>query len=359
RHTGSMADHEYTGHVDPGGPSGLQVLPSLEIRKASVGPMDNNAYLLTCRSTGAQLLIDAAADEQRLLALVAEGSAEGRLDTIVTTHCHHDHVGALEKLVGATGARTAAGAADAPEIAVPTDRELAHGDVIELGRQRLEVIALRGHTPGSVALLFRGGEAGDQLFTGDSLFPGGVGNTFGDAEAFAQLIDDVQQRLFDRLGAATWVYPGHGDDTTLGAERPSLPTWRERGWRVRLRPPARFEAGSRAQAGAALGGTGVRSAVSGPADQYSGDRRDQTAGRHPGAHQRETGAGTHHLHRGTEMDHDVGHQEAHHHPFPLPVDGLGIARGELDREVEQTRPGGQPRQRDHQRDHERRQPQQA
>lgn len=230
RHTGSMADHEYTGHVDPGGPSGLQVLPSLEIRKASVGPMDNNAYLLTCRSTGAQLLIDAAADEQRLLALVAEGSAEGRLDTIVTTHCHHDHVGALEKLVGATGARTAAGAADAPEIAVPTDRELAHGDVIELGRQRLEVIALRGHTPGSVALLFRGGEAGDHLFTGDSLFPGGVGNTFGDAEAFAQLIDDVQQRLFDRLGDATWVYPGHGDDTTLGAERPSLPTWRERGW---------------------------------------------------------------------------------------------------------------------------------
>src|SRR5699024_205046 len=201
RHTGSMAHHEYTGHVDPGGPSGLQVLPSLEIRKASVGPMDNNAYLLTCRSTGAQLLIDAAADEQRLL-----------------------------ELVGGTGAGSAAGAAEAPENARRADREPAHGDVSELGREGREVISLRGHRRGSVALRFRGGEAGDDLFTGDSLFPGGVGNTFGDAEAFAQLIDDVQQRLFDRLGDATWVYPGHGDDTTLGAERPSLPTWRERGW---------------------------------------------------------------------------------------------------------------------------------
>src|SRR5690625_1106013 len=107
-----MADHEYTGHVDPGGPSGLQVLPSLEIRKASVGPMDNNAYLLTCRSTGAQLLIDAAAAEQRLLALVAEGSASRRLDSVATTRCQHGRVGALRKLAGATGARTAAGAAD-------------------------------------------------------------------------------------------------------------------------------------------------------------------------------------------------------------------------------------------------------
>lgn len=229
-HTGSMAEHEYTGHVDSGGPSGVRALRSLEIRKASVGPMDNNAYLLTCRSTGAQLLIDAAADAPRLRELIAEGSADGRLDTIVTTHSHHDHVGALAPLVEATGARTAAGAADAPDITVTTDRELAHGDVIEVGQQRLEVITLRGHTPGSVALLLRGGAEGDHLFTGDSLFPGGVGNTFGDTDAFAQLIDDVETRIFDRLGDDTWVYPGHGDDTTLGAERSSLSEWRERGW---------------------------------------------------------------------------------------------------------------------------------
>ena len=88
----------------------------------------------------------------------------------------------------------------------------------------------RGHTPGSVAVLWRGGAEGDHLFTGDSLFPGGVGNTDRDPQRFAQLIDDVEQRIFDRLEDSTWVYPGHGVDTTLGAERASLPAWRERGW---------------------------------------------------------------------------------------------------------------------------------
>ncbi len=206
----------------------------LEIRALSVGPMDNNAYLLTCRSTGAQLLIDAAAEPERLQALIAEGSPAGRLDLIVTTHRHHDHVGALAALVEASGARTAAGAEDAAALPVPTDRPLAHGEVIELGDQRLEVIALRGHTPGSIALLWhddaQGPEAGHHLFTGDSLFPGGVGNTDRDPQRFAQLLGDVEERVFDRLPDATAVHPGHGAGTTLDAERPALPGWRERGW---------------------------------------------------------------------------------------------------------------------------------
>lgn len=225
-----MSETTYTGHVDPQGPSAVRRLAALEIRKASVGPMDNNAYLLTCRASGAQLLIDAAAEVQRLQQLVAEGSAESRLDMIVTTHRHHDHVGALEALVAATGARTAAGAADAEAIPAPTQVPLSHGDVLEVGEQRLTVIALRGHTPGSVALLWRGGADGDHLFTGDSLFPGGLGNTESDPQRFAQLLADVEQRVFDVLPDATWVYPGHGDDTTLGAERPALDHWRERGW---------------------------------------------------------------------------------------------------------------------------------
>ena len=220
----------YDGHVEPGGPSDTRQCSTLTIRKASVGGMDNNAYLLTCRVSGAQLLIDAAADAPRLLELVREGSSTGRLDTIVTTHSHHDHVGALAAMVGATGARTAAGADDAPDIRTPTTTLLHHGDVVRVGVNDLEVIALRGHTPGSVALLWRGGEDGDHLFTGDSLFPGGVGATQGDSERFTQLLDDVEHRIFDQLGDETWVYPGHGDDTTLGAERPQLPEWRERGW---------------------------------------------------------------------------------------------------------------------------------
>lgn len=225
-----LTSETYTGHVEPGGPSAVRQFSSLILRKASVGPMDNNAYLLTCRVSGAQLLIDAAADAQRLLQLVRAGSSTSRLDIIVTTHSHHDHVGALAAMVAATGARTAAGAEDAPDIPTPTDTPLQHGDVVRVGVHDLEVIGLRGHTPGSVALLWRGGEDGTHLFTGDSLFPGGVGATQGDADRFTQLLDDVEERIFAQLPDETWVYPGHGDDTTLGAERDSLPEWRERGW---------------------------------------------------------------------------------------------------------------------------------
>ena len=96
--------------------------------------------------------------------------------------------------------------------------------------QQVEIIHLRGHTPGSVAVLLRAGDEGDHLFTGDSLFPGGVGNTQQDPQRFASLIDDVERRLFDYLPDDTAVHPGHGKGTTLGAERPHLAEWRERGW---------------------------------------------------------------------------------------------------------------------------------
>jgi glyoxylase-like metal-dependent hydrolase (beta-lactamase superfamily II) len=110
-------------------------------------------------------------------------------------------------------------------------RPVRHGDTVTVGGQTLEVVHLRGHTPGSIALVWRGGEgAGTHVFTGDSLFPGGVGNTQKDPERFASLIDDVEQRIFGVLPDDTWVYPGHGKDTTLGAERPHLGEWRERGW---------------------------------------------------------------------------------------------------------------------------------
>lgn len=236
-HTTATDDPAYTGEVEPGGASDVRQLHTLTVRKASVGPMDNNAYLLTCRATGAQLLIDAAADPERLTTLSREGSANGRLDAIVTTHAHHDHVGALAAVAGATGAVTIAGADDVADIEQQTGTTIArpvrHGDVIDVGELRLQVIGLRGHTPGSIALLVRDGEAdeaGEHVFTGDSLFPGGVGATKGDRARFEQLVDDVEHRLFDRLNDECWVYPGHGSDTTIGAERPQLPAWRARGW---------------------------------------------------------------------------------------------------------------------------------
>ena len=218
----------YTGKVEPGGPSDVRELERLTIRKASVSPQDNNAYLLTCAATGEQLLIDAADDARRLLALIAEGT--GRLDRIVTTHQHWDHHRALPEVAKATGARTAAGAEDADGLPVPPDDLLRQGDQVRFGEVVLDVVHLRGHTPGSVVLVYRDDEGTAHAFTGDSLFPGGVGNTFGDPAAFASLIDDVEKRVFAVLPDDTWVYPGHGADTTLGAERPQLPEWRARGW---------------------------------------------------------------------------------------------------------------------------------
>jgi glyoxylase-like metal-dependent hydrolase (beta-lactamase superfamily II) len=203
---------------------------TLTIRRVSVSEMDNNAYLLTCRATGEQLLVDAADDAARLLALVAEGSPERRLDTVVTTHQHWDHHRALADVVAATGARTAAGADDADALPVPVDVRLRHGDTVTVGDVTLDVVHLRGHTPGSVALVHRDPDGATHVFTGDSLFPGGVGNTQGDAARFTSLLDDVEQRLFAVLPDDTVVHPGHGAGTTLGAERPHLAEWRARGW---------------------------------------------------------------------------------------------------------------------------------
>ncbi len=213
----------YTGDVEVGGPADVRELPGLVISKLAVSEMANNAYLLRCTATGQGLLVDAAAEPGALRALVGDAD----LRTVVTTHGHWDHHRALPDVVAATGARTVASAEDAADLPVPVDRTVAHGDTVEVGEQVLEVVHLRGHTPGSIALVWRG--AGTHVLTGDSLFPGGVGKTWS-PEDFASLVDDVEQRLFAVLPDDTWVYPGHGRDTTLGAERPALPEWRARGW---------------------------------------------------------------------------------------------------------------------------------
>jgi glyoxylase-like metal-dependent hydrolase (beta-lactamase superfamily II) len=215
----------YTGNVTPGGPPDVQELADLVISKLSVGPMDNNAYLLRCKETGDQILIDAANDAERVLDLIGDGG----LSTVVTTHRHGDHWVALADVVTETGARSVAHPADADELPI-VHATVADGDLIHVGDCTLEVIHLVGHTPGSIALLYRDPAGVPHLFTGDSLFPGGVGNTRGNAADFASLIGDVENKIFDRLPDATWFYPGHGRDSTLGAERPSLPEWRARGW---------------------------------------------------------------------------------------------------------------------------------
>ena len=220
---------DYTGHVSPGGPAARRTLADLIITKLSVGPMDNNAYLLTCRATNEALLIDAAADPARLSDLIGHGPDRPTLRTIVTTHQHADHCQALGAIAGAYGANTIAHSLDAAPLPVPPDFLVTHGDTLTLGSLQLKVIHLRGHTPGSIALLYQDPTGHPHLFTGDSLFPGGVGKTV-TPENFTSLFNDVKSRIFDALPDDTWFYPGHGRDSTLGAERGSIPEWRARGW---------------------------------------------------------------------------------------------------------------------------------
>ncbi|AEB46320.1 MULTISPECIES: MBL fold metallo-hydrolase [Micromonospora] len=215
----------YDGEVTPGGPAAVRELGRLSITKVSVGPMDNNAYLLRCHATGEQVLIDAANEAPRLLELIGDAG----LTAVVTTHQHMDHWVGLEEVVAKTGARALVHADDAAGLPIEA-QTLADGDTVPVGDCALEVIHIKGHTPGSVALLYRDPDGIPHLFTGDSLFPGGVGNTDQDPQRFAALIDDVEHKLFDRLPDETWFYPGHGRDSTLGAERPHLGEWRARGW---------------------------------------------------------------------------------------------------------------------------------
>ena len=217
----------YHGKVTPGGSAETRELAKLIITKLAVDEQTaNNVYLLRCRATDEQLVIDAAADAPAILQLVGPDG----LARVVTTHRHWDHHRALAEVVEATGAETVAGEEDAAELPVKVDRAVSDGDTVRVGECELEVIHLVGHTPGSIALLYDDPAGTPHLFTGDSLFPGGVGNTFGDADAFSSLIHDVTTKVFDRLPDETWFYPGHGDDSTLGAERPHLDEWRERGW---------------------------------------------------------------------------------------------------------------------------------
>lgn len=217
----------YTGSVQVGGPVDVRRLPALTIAKVAVGAMNNNAYLLRCTRTDEGLLIDAAAEPERMRDLV--GLEGPPVSAILTTHRHADHWQALAETADFAGAAIYAGDADADELPVAVDERLEHGGEISVGDVSLQIIALRGHTAGSVAVLYPDPEGVPHLFTGDSLFPGGPGRTTSPQD-FTSLMDDLEVRVFAELPDETWFYPGHGDDSTLGAERPHLAEWRARGW---------------------------------------------------------------------------------------------------------------------------------
>ncbi|MGF4043679.1 MBL fold metallo-hydrolase [Paenarthrobacter nitroguajacolicus] len=212
----------------------IHSLRDVTIRSISVSEMNNNVYLLTSKSTGAQLLIDAADDlpaiQQLLQDSAADTAATPKLARIATTHQHWDHVRALPELVAVSGATTSAGADDADALPVPVDVRLGHGDVERFDGFEITAVHLRGHTQGSIAFVYQDPNGPAHIFSGDSLFPGGVGNTQNDPARFTSLLNDVSERLFDAYPDETLVHPGHGLPTTLGAERPHLEEWRARGW---------------------------------------------------------------------------------------------------------------------------------
>lgn len=213
-------------------------LPHHTVRRAVVSEMQNNVYLVTNKSTGGQILIDAADDLSAIDGLLDDAAVDAlvptQLSLIATTHQHWDHVRALAALTAKTGVQTAAGADDVAgikaECGVVTDKPLQHADTVDVDGITLACVHLRGHTPGSIAYVLHPGAGTEPIiFSGDSLFPGGVGNTGSDPARFTQLLNDVQERLFDVYADAI-VLPGHGDATTLGTERPKIAGWRARGW---------------------------------------------------------------------------------------------------------------------------------
>lgn len=213
----------YTGKVLPDDTWQDHVDGPVLIRKFSVESFDNNVYVIACVHTGDAIIVDAAARPERIL----EAAAEFNVQAVVQTHGHWDHVRALEALQ-ASGIPIWGHRDDQPLYPSPLDRHLPDDTVLAVGQLAVAVIHLPGHTPGS--LLFAvAGDARQHLITGDTLFPGGHGKTE-TLDDHTRIMDGLEQRIFAAFPDNTWVYPGHGADTTLGAERGQLAEWRARGW---------------------------------------------------------------------------------------------------------------------------------
>lgn len=223
--TDGRTDDDYTGHVEPNGDIAQRRDGRLLVRKRSVGDMDNNVYVVADGETGHAYVIDAAARP----GLIREAFADLRPIAVLQTHGHHDHVRAWDDLVKDPGLPVWGHPGDRELFPREVDQALEHDQRLPLGELEVRVIHTPGHTDGSIHFLVMGDER-PHLFTGDSLFPGGPGNTFDDATRFRRLMTGLKEKIFGTLPDDTWVYPGHGDDTTLGEERPKIPEWEERGW---------------------------------------------------------------------------------------------------------------------------------
>jgi glyoxylase-like metal-dependent hydrolase (beta-lactamase superfamily II) len=193
----------------------------VEVHKVVVGPMDNNVYVVRCRETGDAVLIDAANEHEQLLELCRDLGVR----QVLETHGHWDHIQAVPAVreAGYSVGVTAGDAGMLPAYDMLIDDDV----VIEIGNMRVRTVATPGHTVGSICFAVEGTPV---LLSGDTLFPGGPGNTKFEGGDFPTIIKSLDERLFSKFGADTIVLPGHGDRTTIGAESPHLQEWADRGW---------------------------------------------------------------------------------------------------------------------------------
>jgi glyoxylase-like metal-dependent hydrolase (beta-lactamase superfamily II) len=192
-----------------------------EIHKLVVGPVDNNVFVLRCTESGESLLIDAANEHEKLLELAELLNVR----RVVETHGHWDHIAAIPEMRNA-GYSIGVTAEDASMLD-SYDEILEDDTMIEIGNLRLRTIHAPGHTPGSMSFKLEGAPI---LFSVDTLFPGGPGATKFPGGDFTTIIESIESRFFRILDDDVLVLPGHGDDTTIGTEKPSLDAWVARGW---------------------------------------------------------------------------------------------------------------------------------
>jgi glyoxylase-like metal-dependent hydrolase (beta-lactamase superfamily II) len=206
--------------MSPSAPPAHYEASDVRIDKYVVGPFENNVFVVRDKGSGDALIVDAA-NEHDLLLEVSRATGVRR---VLTTHGHWDHIQAVTALRDA-GIEVGIASADA-EMLPSYDFTIPDDDVLTVGGLRLHAIHTPGHTPGSTCFLLEGHPV---LFSGDTLFPGGPGNTKFENASFDTIITSIDRRLFT-LDPETLVFPGHGLDTTIGTERPHLDEWIERGW---------------------------------------------------------------------------------------------------------------------------------
>ncbi len=191
-----------------------------ELCALPVGTFENVVYAVRDPDTREGYVIDAGWEPDTIAEAVKDTQVKG----ILITHGHHDHHDELDALKARIKAPAGIGEGDRQMLKSPPEFTIADGQELRFGPVTMRAIHTPGHTPGSTCFL-----VGNLLFSGDTLFPGGPGNTKTSTGDFPTIVKSLRDKLFT-LPDDTVVHPGHGTGTTIGQEKPHLDEWIARGW---------------------------------------------------------------------------------------------------------------------------------